>query len=180
MTNKEKMLKGVLYLATDKELTDENMRAKEVILEASQLIDNELRTNVYKQLINTTGAAHFGMGLKFDYGIHISVGNNFYCNYDCILIDVCPITFGDNCMLGPNVQIYTATHPLDEKLRNSGLEYGKPISFGNSVWIGGGVIVLPGVTIGNNVVIAAGSVVTKSFGDNVLIGGNPAKVLKAI
>lgn len=83
-------------------------------------------------------------------------------------------------MLGPNVQIYTATHPLDETLRNSGAEFGKPISFGNSVWIGGSAIIYPGITIGNNVVISAGSVVTKSFGDNVLIGGNPAQILKEI
>lgn len=180
MTNKEKMIRGQLYSADDETLIRENMRAKEVIIEASTIVDNEKRSKVYKQLINAKGKAVFGLGLKFDYGIHISVGDNFFCNFDCVMLDVCPITFGDNCMLGPHVQIYTATHPLDETLRNSGLEFGKPITIGNSVWLGGGVIVYPGVTLGNNVVVSAGSVVTKSFGDNVLIGGNPAQVLKKL
>lgn len=180
MSNKEKMLRGEFYSANDPELIEDSMRARAVILEASTIIDNEKRSEVYKKLIQTKEKASFGMGLKFDYGIHISVGDNFYCNFDCIMLDVCKITFGDNCMLGPNVQIYTATHPLDETLRNSGAEFGKPISIGNSVWIGGSAIIYPGITIGNNVVISAGSVVTKSFGDNVLIGGNPAQILKEI
>lgn len=180
MSEKEKMLSGELYRADDPILVKENTSAKEVILEASSIIDNDKRSEVYKKLIKTKGKASFGMGLKFDYGIHITVGDNFYCNYDCVMLDVCKITFGDNCMLGPNVQIYTATHPLDETLRNSGQEFGKPITIGNSVWMGGGVIVYPGVSLGNNVVVSAGSVVTKSFGDNVLIGGNPARILKEI
>ncbi|HZJ87506.1 MAG TPA: sugar O-acetyltransferase [Erysipelothrix sp.] len=180
MSQKEKMLNGELYFANDPELIKDNTRAKEIILEASTIIDNDKRSDVYKKLINTKGSANFGMGLKFDYGIHITVGDNFYCNYDCVMLDVCKITFGDNCMLGPNVQIYTASHPLDETLRNSGAEFGKPITIGNSVWMGGGVIVYPGVTLGNNVVVSGGSVVTQSFGDNVLIGGNPARVLKEI
>lgn len=180
MSEKEKMLSGELYRADDPTLMKENTSAKEVILEASKIIDNEKRSEVYKKLIKTKGNASFGMGLKFDYGIHITVGDNFYCNYDCVMLDVCKITFGDNCMLGPNVQIYTATHPLDETLRNSGQEFGKPITIGNSVWMGGGAIIYPGVSLGNNVVVSAGSVVTKSFGDNVLIGGNPARILKEI
>lgn len=180
MSEKEKMLSGELYRADDTILVKENTSAKEVILEASSIIDNDKRSEVYKKLIKTKGKASFGMGLKFDYGIHITVGDNFYCNYDCVMLDVCKITFGDNCMLGPNVQIYTATHPLDETLRNSGQEFGKPITIGNSVWMGGGAIIYPGVSLGNNVVVSAGSVVTKSFGDNVLIGGNPARILKEI
>lgn len=180
MTNKEKMIRGDFYRADDPELVKESLRAREVIIEASTIADNEARTNVYKQLINTKGNASFGIGLKFDYGYNITVGENFYCNFDCIMLDVCPIVFGDNCMLGPNVQIYTASHPLDETLRNSGEEFGKAITIGNSVWMGGSVIIYPGVAIGNNVVVSAGSVVTKSFGDNVLIGGNPARILKEI
>ncbi len=180
MSQKEKMLRGEYYSSNDEELIRDSNRAKEVILEASTIIDNQKRSDVYKKLINTKGHASFGMGLKFDYGIHITVGNNFYCNFDCVMLDVCPITIGDNCLLGPNVQLYTASHPLDETLRNSGVEFGKPITIGDSVWMGGGVIVYPGVTLGNNVVVSAGSVVTKSFGDNVLIGGNPARVLKEI
>ena len=101
-------------------------------------------------------------------------------NFNCCILDVAKVTIGDNCMFGPNIQIYTATHPLEFKARNSGLEYAKPISIGNNVWVGGSSIICPGVTIGNNVVIGAGSVVTKNFPDDVAIAGNPAKIIKTI
>lgn len=178
MTEKEKMIQGMLYDAGDPELQRENAYARDIVVQASQISDNKTRSDLYKKIIKTKGYASFGVGLKLDYGYNVSVGDNFYCNYDCVMLDVCPITFGDNCMLGPAVQIYTATHPLDATERNSGLELGKPITFGDNVWIGGAAVIYPGVTLGNNVVVAGGSVVTKSFPDNVLIGGNPAKVLK--
>ena len=180
MTEKEKMLNGEMYLASDPELVEERKLARKIILEASSVIDNFERTEIYKKLVNVKDRASFGMGLKFDYGTNIFVGDNFYCNFDCTMLDVCRITFGDNCMLGPNVQIYTATHPLNAIKRNTGEEFGKEITIGNNVWIGGAVVIFPGVTLGNNVVVSAGSVVTESFEDNVLIGGNPAKVLKII
>lgn len=180
MTEKEKMLKGMMYNASDAQLQKEHYKAREVIIKANTIVDHDERTEVYKELINTKGKALFGMGLKFDYGIHITVGDNFYCNYDCVMLDVCPITFGDNCMLGPHVQLYTASHPLNAIKRNSGEEFGKEIKIGNSVWMGGGAIIYPGVTLGDNVVVSAGSVVTKSFPNNVLIGGNPAQILKEI
>ena len=101
-------------------------------------------------------------------------------NFNCCILDVAKVTFGNNCMIGPHVQIYTATHPLEFKARNSGKELGSPITIGNNVWIGGNATICPGVTIGNNVVIAAGAVVTKSFPDNVVIGGNPAKIIKIL
>lgn len=101
-------------------------------------------------------------------------------NHNCCILDVNTVTIGDNVMLAPNVQIYTATHPLEFKLRNSGVELAKAISIGNNVWIGGHSVILPGVSLGNNVVVGAGSVVTKSFPDDVCIAGNPAKVIKTI
>ncbi|WP_207948883.1 MULTISPECIES: DapH/DapD/GlmU-related protein [Erysipelothrix] len=178
MTEKEKMIQGMLYDAGDPELQRDTTRAREIVIAAAQIADNHKRSDLYKQIINAKGYASFGVGLKLDYGYNVTVGDNFYCNYDCVMLDVCPITFGDNCMLGPAVQIYTATHPLDATERNSGLELGKPITIGDNVWIGGAAVIYPGVTLGDNVVVAGGSVVTKSFPNNVLIGGNPAKVLK--
>lgn len=118
--------------------------------------------------------------INFDYGYNIFVGENFYANFNCTFLDVSTIEIGDNCMFAPNVQLYTATHPLHPVKRNSGLEYAKPIKIGNNVWLGGGVIVTPGVTLGDNVVVGAGSVVTKSFPDNVVIAGNPARIIKTV
>lgn len=180
MTEKEKMLNGEPYFANDLELIKERELAKQIILEASNINNDVKRSEVYKKLIQTKENASFGIGLKFDYGTNISVGKNFYCNFDCIILDVCKITIGDNCLLGPNVQIYTATHDVELNKRSTGKEYGKPINIGNNVWIGGSAIILPGVTLGDNVVVSAGSVVTKSFEDNVLIAGNPARILREI
>ncbi len=106
--------------------------------------------------------------------------NSVFMNFNCCILDVAEVQIGDNCMMGPNVQIYTATHPLEFKERNSGLEFAKPISIGKNVWIGGNAVICPGVNIGNNVVIGAGSIVTKSFPDDVFIAGNPAKIVKSI
>src|SRR5699024_9617813 len=108
------------------------------------------------------------------------VGENFYANFDCTILDVCEVRFGANCMLAPGVQVYTATHPLHPAERNSGREYAKPITVGNNVWIGGSAIINTGVTIGDNVVVASGSVVTKDIEDNVVLRGNPAKVIRRI
>ncbi len=96
------------------------------------------------------------------------------------MLDVCPIHIGDNCMLAPGVHIYTATHPLDAEERNSGVEYGKPVRIGNNVWIGGRAVINPGVTVGDNVVIASGAVVTKDVPANAVVGGNPAKIIKML
>ena len=105
-------------------------------------------------------------------------GENFFANYGCTFIDVGKITIGDNALLGPNVQIFSVNHPLDVDDRKAGYEYPADVTIGDNFWAGGGAIIVPGVTLGDNVIIAAGAVVTKSFGDNVLIGGNPARVIK--
>ncbi|MGL5750647.1 MAG: sugar O-acetyltransferase, partial [Paraclostridium sp.] len=115
-----------------------------------------------------------------DYGYNIHVGENFYANFNCIMLDVCEIRIGKNVMLAPNVQLYAAYHPIDAKTRISGLEYGAPITIGDNVWIGGGAIVNPGITIGDNVVIGSGSVVTKDIPANCVAVGNPCKVIKNI
>lgn len=115
-----------------------------------------------------------------DYGYNIHFGRNFYTNHNLVILDTATVKFGDNVFIGPNCGFYTAGHPVDVKQRNSGLEYAKPITVGNNVWFGGNVIVLPGVTIGDNTIIGAGSVVTKDIPANVIAVGNPCKVIKSI
>lgn len=115
-----------------------------------------------------------------DYGKNIEVGENFFANYNCIILDVAKVTIGKNVMFAPNVSIYTAGHPIHPDSRNSGYEYGIPVTIGDNVWIGGSVVINPGVTIGNNVVIGSGSVVTKDIPDNVIAVGNPCRVIREI
>ena len=115
-----------------------------------------------------------------DYGYNIEIGENFFANHNCVILDSAKVTFGDNVFIAPDCGFYAAGHPLDVEQRNQGLEYAYPIKVGNNVWIGGGVKVMPGVTIGNNVVIGSGSVVTKDIPDNVLAAGNPCRVIRPI
>ena len=117
---------------------------------------------------------------RCDYGYNISIGDNFYANYNCTILDCASVTIGDNLLFAPNVCLFTAGHPIHFEPRNQGIEYAFPITIGDNVWIGGGVIVNPGITIGSNVVIGSGSVVTKDIPSNVVAAGNPCKVLKAI
>lgn len=115
-----------------------------------------------------------------DYGCHISIGDNFYANFDCIFLDVNRITIGNNVFLAPRVSIYTAGHPIDKDVRNTGLEYGYEVKIGNDVWIGGNTVINPGVTIGDDVVIGSNSVVTKSIPSGVVAGGNPCRIIRKI
>ena len=117
---------------------------------------------------------------RCDYGSHIYLGENFYANYELIVLDQCDVRFGDNVMLGPRVSLFSAGHPLDADIRNAGLEYGKPITVGSNVWMGGCVTVNGGVTIGDNVVIGSGSVVTHDIPSNVIAAGNPCRVLRPL
>ncbi|HPF11376.1 MAG TPA: sugar O-acetyltransferase [Flavobacteriaceae bacterium] len=183
MTEKQKMLAGEMYNPLDKVLMAERDRAKLLFQEINLLNETQKvkRTQLVYKLFGSAGK-NLWVEPPFycDYGYNITVGYNVFMNYNCCILDVMPVNIGNRVLLAPNVQIYTATHPLNAKERNSGKEFAKPITIGDDVWIGGGAIICPGVTVGNRVVIAAGSVVTKDIPDDVVVGGNPAKVIKEI
>lgn len=180
-SEKEKMIAGELYFSADPELEADRAFAREQMAVINQETNNDIREQLLKETFgHVENHIYMEPNVRFDYGYNISVGKNFYANFDVTLLDVCPITFGDNCMVAPNVQLYTASHPLQPVKRNSGLENGQPITIGDNVWLGGGAIILPGVTLGDNVVVGAGSVVTKSFPANVVIAGNPATVIQEL
>ncbi|MGG4550541.1 sugar O-acetyltransferase [Rossellomorea marisflavi] len=182
MTEKEKMLAGHLYDPGDTVLVQERQDARRLLDDISQPpTADPRRVDLLKELFGSTGEQfHVEKGFQCDYGSNIHVGENFFANFNCIMLDVCEIKIGHNSFLAPGVHIYTATHPLNYKERVSGLEYGKPVTIGDNVWIGGGAIINPGVTIGNNSVVASGTVVTKDVPDHVLVAGNPGRIIKTI
>ncbi|MBM7834768.1 sugar O-acetyltransferase [Clostridium sardiniense] len=183
MTEKEKMLSGNLYMANDEELRRDNKKSRMLTRLFNNSTEEQIpyRKELLKELFEKTGEnLYIEPPFRCDYGCHISVGNNFYANYDCIIVDVCKVEIGENVLFGPRVGIYTAGHPIDAEIRDTGLEFGKPVKIGNSVWVGGSTVINPGVTIGNNVVIGSGSVVTKDIPDNVVAVGNPCRVLRTI
>ncbi|MFR9283694.1 MAG: sugar O-acetyltransferase [[Clostridium] scindens] len=175
---------GELYkLNDDKELNEDFMRARRLTRLFNSMTEEQMeeRKEIIKELFKSTGEnVHVEQTFHCDYGCHISVGENFYANYDCIMVDVCEIIIGDNVLLAPRVGLYTAGHPIDAAVRNEGLEFGKPVIIGDNVWIGGNAVINPGVTIGSGVVIGSGSVVTKDIPDHVVAVGNPCRVLRKI
>lgn len=182
-TQRERMLAGELYIASDPELGEMNKRNRRLMYEYNhtKFDEKEKRTGIIKELLGKTGEkVYFEPPFRCDYGSHITVGENFYANFDCIMLDVAPITIGDNVMFGPRVGVYTAGHPIDAEIRISGLEFGTPIKIGNNVWIGGDVVINPGVTIGDNTIIGSGSVVTKSIPEGVIAAGNPCRVMRLV
>jgi len=183
MTEKEKMLAGKMYDPMDPQLVEERFNARMLFQEINLLNENNKQKRdklFYKLLIEAKHNLFIEPPFYCDYGYNIKAGKNVFINFNCCILDVMEVSIGDNCMIGPNVQIYTATHPLGAKKRNSGREFAKPIYIGKNVWIGGHAVICPGVSIGDNVVIGAGSVVTKSFPDDVFVAGNPAKIIKTI
>lgn len=184
MQEKEKMLLGELYDANyNKELAEERIKTKDLCYEYNNLrpSKNKERKELLKKILGKTKES-FLIEQPFicDYGYNIEIGENFYSNHNLIILDANKVKFGDNVFIAPNCGFYTAGHPLDVKNRNQGLEYAKPIEVGNNVWIGGNVIVLPGIRIGDNTVIGAGSVVTKDIPKNCVAVGNPCRVIRKL
>lgn len=184
MTEKEKMLAGEIYDANfNKELIGERMKAQDLCYKYNSIKPSNIkkRQSIIRKIIGKT-KNNFLIEQPFicDYGYNIEIGENFYSNHNLTILDGNKVKFGDNVFIAPNCSFYTAGHPVDAETRNKGLEYAKPIEVGNNVWIGGDVVVLPGVKIGDNTVIGAGSVVTKDIPSNCVAVGNPCKVIKQI
>lgn len=184
MTEQEKMESGLLYDASAPELLVKLQTTRNKLFELNyRLLPSQARER--EQLLREilgTAPRHFNIVSPFlcDYGHNIHVGENFFVNYNCVMLDEAPITIGDNVLIAPNVGLYTAGHPIDVERRNQWLEYAWPITIGNNVWICGGVTITPGVTIGDNSIIAAGSVVTGDIPANVIAGGNPCHVIRPV
>ena len=184
MTEKEKARAGFLYDANhNAEIDEDHLKAMELCYEANSLPPRmrEKRHAVLRALFGRApGKFYIEPPFHCGFGYNIEIGENFYANFNCVILDNAKVKFGDNVFIAPNCGFYTAGHPFDVEQRNSGLEYAFPITVGNNVWIGGNVVVLPGVTIGDDVVIGAGSVVTKDVPSGVLAAGNPCRVLRPI
>ncbi len=183
MTEKEKMLKGKWYNPEDETLAKERLKAKTLCIEYNCLKPDEInkKQQILKNLLGKMGKnVIIEAPFRCDYGYNIKIGENFFANYNLIILDTLSVEFGNNVFIGPNCSFYPPEHPLNSQKRNSLIEIGKPVKIGNNVWIGGSVTVLGGVTIGDNCVIGAGSVVTKNIPSNTVAVGNPCRVVKEI
>jgi maltose O-acetyltransferase len=181
MTEREKMIAGDLYRPGDPELVAARKAAQALTRDYNATIygNVEERTRLLKALLGAVGP---GTAIRapfyVDYGSNIRIGADVFLNFGCVLLDVCPITIGDMTQIGPYVQILAADHPRDPADRDAGFENGRPVTIGRNVWIGGGALILPGVTVGDDAIVGAGAVVTRDVRPGTTVGGNPARVLK--
>lgn len=183
MNQKERMMAGLPYKAWMDGLSEERMDNKKRIFRFNHLPPEnvEEQDRLIREILGKTGReVHIEAPFHCDYGYNIEVGDNFFANYNLIILDVGKVRIGKNAQIAPNVAIYTAGHPIHPESRNSGYEYGISVTIGDNVWIGGNAVIMPGVTIGDNVVIGAGSVVTKDIPANVIAAGNPCRVIREI
>lgn len=167
---------------SDKAVMDEQAGCRKILqkLNFMDRSDFDGISAVVNELFGKSDGACINPPFYCDYGSHIEVGKNFFANYNCTILDVAKVTIGDNCFMAPNVAIYTAGHPIYPDVRSAMWEYGKQVTIGDNVWIGGNTVICPGVNIGSNVIIGAGSVVTKDIPDWAVAAGNPCKVLRMI
>lgn len=177
----QKMISEKAYNPMSDYLQGLRRKAREKLMAFNSETDEQKRNYIIKSLFGKIGENCFVTPNFFcDYGLNIELGDNVYFNTNCVILDCASVKIGSNTLLGPNVQIYTATHPLDYKTRNSGIESAKSITIGENCWIGGSAVILPGINIGDGCVVGAGSVVTGDFPNNSIIAGNPAKVIRQI
>ena len=182
-TAKERMLAGELYDPTDPELVAERERARALVrlYNRTTATDDERRAMLLEDLFGAVGDdPTVEPPFRCDYGAQVAVGDDFFANFGCVFLDVCPVEFGDRCLLGPSVHVYTATHPLDAATRAEGREFGEPVTVGDDVWVGGQAVLNPGVSVGDRSVVASGAVVTGDVPDDVVVGGNPAEVVREL
>jgi maltose O-acetyltransferase len=180
---KERMLRGELYIFDDPELSADNARAQELLerYNATRHAEQDERDRLLRELLGEVGdGVVVKPPFRCDYGSQISIGARTFVNYGCVVLDVVPVRIGADCQVASNVQLLAATHPVEPEPRREGWEYGEPITIGDNVWLGGGVIVCPGVTIGEDSVVGAGAVVTRDLPPRVVAAGNPARVLRTI
>jgi maltose O-acetyltransferase len=180
VTERERMLAGELYLASDPELLAARGRARRLTAQynASSQDDPRLRRRLIEELLGRTGSdVWIEPPFHCDYGSQIELGDSVYVNFNCVFLDCAPIRIGARTLLGPSVQLYAATHPVDAATRRTGRELARPITIGEDVWIGGGAIVLPGITIGDRAIVGAGCVVTRDVPAGTTVAGNPARKL---
>jgi maltose O-acetyltransferase len=180
---KARMLAGELYMASDPELVAAHLRAQRLLqkFNATPADAQEERRALLTELFSRFGeGAVLKPTLRCDYGFNITIGKKTFINYDCVFLDCNKIAIGDEVQIAPGVHIYTATHPLDPRQRRSALEQALPVAIADGVWLGGGAIICPGVTIGENTVIGAGAVVTRDLPPNVLAVGNPCRVIRPL
>ena len=182
-TEKEKMIAGEMYDPLDRQLVDHRLQARLLIKALNETREDDIaeRGRILRELLpNASPDLWLQPPFYCDYGYNIQVGERVFFNFNCVVLDVALVTIGPRTMFGPNVQIYTATHPMNHFERSSGREYAKSIVIGEDVWIGGSAVICPGVTIGNRSVIGAGSVVTKDIYEDVFAAGNPCRVIKSL
>ena len=182
MSEKAKMLAGSPYHPGDPELSRERAQAQRLMRTYNGTIveDTAIRVPILTQLLGAIGdEVAIRAPVFVDYGYNIFLGSNVFLNFGCVFLDVCRIEIGDGCQIGPGVQFYAADHPRDPKARASGIEFGKPIRIGRNVWIGGHAVILPGITIGDDAIVGAGSVVTRDVAPGATVAGNPAVVRTA-
>lgn len=182
-SEKEKMLAGELYDAGDAELVADRERARTITRRFNRTLpeDRRLRRGLLSKLFGSLGAScEIEPPFRCDYGYNVHVGERFYANVGCVVLDVCRVEFGPDCKLGPGVHVYAATHPLAAGERSTGLEYGRPVTVGGNVWIGGRAVVTPGVSIGDDAVVGAGAVVTEDVPAGVVAQGNPATAVREL
>jgi maltose O-acetyltransferase len=182
-TEKEKMLAAEMYDATDPQLAAERQRARDLCKSLNKSHDNEqeLRNRIIRELFGSAGdAVWIEPPFYCDYGSNISLGSKVFLNFNCIILDPAAVIIGSNVLLGPSVQIYTATHPMSASERLNYLEFARPVKVGSDVWVGGGAIICPGVRIGTKSVIGAGSVVTHDIPAGVFASGNPCRIIREL